>query len=306
VVALQGGLTRHGVRHAVGFLHHHGRRALLCLPLLFVAAFLVVPLGLTIIVSFWERAGLKFRPAFSLASYTTIVEGARLDVLMRSIIVAIETTAISLLLAYPIAYFLARKARPQATRIVLVLFTVPFLINYIVRNVAWTSLLGRNGTVNTALVESGIVGAPLDWLLYSDFAVFLGLISTYMPFMIFPLVLSIAAIDRQFLEASVDLGASAFSTFRHITLPLSLPGIFAAIVFGFVGTMGESAVPVIMGGVGYELLGNTITSSMDVLNYPLAAAISSLVVALMLMLMVGWYVAFDLKTFLGKILEWRS
>ena len=279
---------------------------MLCLPLLFVAAFLVVPLGLTIIVSFWERAGLKFRPAISLASYTTIVEGARLDVLMRSIFVAIESTAISLLLAYPIAYFLARKARPQITRIVLVLFTVPFLINYIVRNVAWTSLLGRNGTVNTALIESGITRAPLDWLLYSDFAVFLGLISTYMPFMIFPLVLSIAAIDRQFLEASADLGASAFSTFRCITLPLSLPGIFAAIVFGFVGTMGESAVPVIMGGVGYELLGNTITSSMDVLNYPLAAAISSLVVALMLMLMVGWYVAFDLKTFLGKILEWRS
>ncbi len=279
---------------------------MLCLPLLFVAAFLVVPLGLTIIVSFWERAGLKFRPAISLASYTTIVEGARLDVLMRSIFVAIESTAISLLLAYPIAYFLARKARPQATRVVLVLFTVPFLINYIVRNVAWTSLLGRNGTVNTALVESGIAGAPLDWLLYSDFAVFLGLISTYMPFMIFPLVLSIAAIDRQFLEASVDLGASAFSTFRRITLPLSLPGIFAAIVFGFVGTIGESAVPVIMGGVGYELLGNTITSSMDVLNYPLAAAISSLVVALMLILMVGWYAAFDLKTFLGKILEWRS
>ncbi len=279
---------------------------MLCLPLLFVAAFLVVPLGLTIIVSFWERAGLKFRPAISLASYTTIVEGARLDVLMRSIFVAIESTAISLLLAYPIAYFLARKARPQATRVVLVLFTVPFLINYIVRNVAWTSLLGRNGTVNTALVESGIAGAPLDWLLYSDFAVFLGLISTYMPFMIFPLVLSIAAIDRQFLEASVDLGASAFSTFRRITLPLSLPGIFAAIVFGFVGTIGESAVPVIMGGVGYELLGNTITSSMDVLNYPLAAAISSLVVALMLILMVGWYAIFDLKTFLGKILEWRS
>ncbi len=263
-------------------------------------------MGLTIMVSFWERAGLKFRPAFSLASYNAVIEGARIDVLLRSVTVAIEATAISLLLAYPIAYFLARKARPEVTRIVLVLFTVPFLINYIVRNVAWTSLLGRNGAVNDFLLAAGVTEAPLDWLLYSDFAVFLGMISTYMPFMIFPLVLSIAAIDRQFLEASADLGASAFSTFRRITLPLSLPGIFAAIVFGFVGCMGESAVPVIMGGVGYELLGNTITSAMDVLNYPLAAALSSLVVVLMLMLMIGWYVAFDLKTFLGKILEWRS
>lgn len=282
-----------------------GRRALLCLPLLFVGAFLIVPMGLTIMVSFWERAGLKFRPAFSFTSYNTVIEGARLDVLTRSILVAVEATAISLLLAYPIAYFLARKARPEVTRIVLVLFTIPFLINYIVRNVAWTSLLGRNGTVNTLLADSGVTEAPLDWLLYSDFAVFLGMISTYMPFMIFPLVLSIAAIDRQFLEASADLGASAVATFRRITLPLSLPGIFAAIVFGFVGCMGESAVPVIMGGVGYELLGNTITSAMDVLNYPLAAALSSLVILLMLASMTGWYLAFDLKTFLGKILEWR-
>jgi len=283
-----------------------GRQAVLGLPLLFVLVFLAIPLALTVMVSFWERAGLKFRPALSLASYYTIVDGARLTVLIRSFMVAIEVTTLALLIAYPVAYFLARKTSPAATRIVLVLFTIPFLINYIVRNVAWTGLLGRNGTVNSALIAAGLIDAPADWLLYSDFAVILGLISTYMPFMIFPLVLSIAAIDRQYLEASADLGASAFATFRRITLPLSLPGIFAAIVFGFVGCLGESAVPIIMGGVGYELLGNTITSSMDVLNYPLAAALSSIVVVLMLILVAGWYAAFDLKTFLGKILEWRS
>ena len=82
--------------------------------------------------------------------------------------------------------------------------------------------------------------------------------------------------------------------------------IFAAIIFGFVGCFGESAVPIIMGGVGYELVGNTITSSMDVLNYPLAAALSSIVVILMLILMIGWYLIFDMRTFLGKILEWRG
>jgi len=201
---------------------------------------------------------------------------------------------------------LARKASPHVARVVLLLFTVPFLINYVVRNVAWTGLLGRTGTINTLLIQTGIVDQPLDWLLYSDFSVFLGLISTYMPFMIFPLFLSIAAIDRQYLEASADLGASAVATFLRITLPLSLPGIFAAVVFGFVGCLGESAVPIIMGGVGYELLGNTITSSMDVLNYPLAAALSTVVIVMMLLLMVSWYLVFDLKTFLGKILEWRS
>jgi ABC-type spermidine/putrescine transport system permease subunit I len=249
---------------------------------------------------------MKFRPAFSLASYTAVIEGARLQVLERSLIVAVETTVISLLIAYSIAYFLARKAGAYAARIVLLLFTIPFLINYIIRNVAWTGLLGRNGTINNALRELGVIDSPLDWLLYSDFSVFVGLVTSYMPFMIFPLVLSIAAIDRQYLEASALLGATPLTTFRRIVLPLSLPGIFAAIIFGFVGAFGESAVPIIMGGVGYELVGNTITSSMDVLNYPLAAALSSMVMAIMLMLMVSWYVIFDMRAFLGKILEWRG
>jgi ABC-type spermidine/putrescine transport system permease subunit I len=282
------------------------RLALLSLPLLFVGVFMIVPLGVTMMVSFWERAGLRFKPAFTLKSYETIIDGARLDVLIRSVAAAVEATALSLLIAYPIAYVLARKASPAVARVVLLLFTVPFLINYVVRNVAWTSLLGRTGTINSFLIQVGIVDQPLDWLLYSNFSVFLGLISTYMPFMIFPLFLSLAAIDRQYLEASSDLGASAVATFLRITLPLSLPGIFAAVVFGFVGCLGESAVPIIMGGVGYELLGNTITSSMDVLNYPLAAALSTVVIVMMLLLMVSWYLVFDLKTFLGKILEWRS
>ncbi len=276
------------------------------MPLVFIGVFLVVPLGLTIVISFWERAGMKFRPAFSLGSYITIIEGARLQVLERSLLVAVEATALSLLLAYPLAYFIARKMEPYAARIVLVLFTVPFLINYIVRNVAWAGLLGRNGTINNALTAIGAIETPLDWLLYSDFAVFVGLVSSYMPFMIFPLVLSIGAIDRQYLEASALLGAAPFTTFRRISLPLSLPGVFAAVIFGFVGSFGESAVPVIMGGVGYELVGNTITSSMDVLNYPLAAALSSIVVIIMLLLMLSWYLIFDMSTFLGKILEWRG
>jgi ABC-type spermidine/putrescine transport system permease subunit I len=282
------------------------RRGLLWLPVAFVIAFLVVPLGLTLLISFWQRSGLKFEPAFSLASYTAIVQGARLVVLERSLLVAIEATLLSLLIAYPIAYFLARKAAPRAARLVLILFTVPFVTNYIIRNVAWTGFLGRTGTINSALLEAGIIATPIDWLLYSDFAVFIGLVSSYMPFMIFPLVLSIAGIERQFLEASALLGAGPATTFLRITLPLSAPGISAALIFGFVGCFGEGAVPIIMGGVGYELVGNTITSSLDVLNYPLAAALSSLVIALMLALMLGWYVMFDLRTFLGRIIEWRK
>ena len=261
-----------GVRMAV---RPWARRVLLCLPMIFVAVFLVVPLGLTMMISFWERAGVKFRPALSLASYVSLVGGARLDVLQRSLVVAIEATALSLVIAYLIAYFLARKVAPATARIVLVLFTVPFLINYIVRDVSpGPAFSAAPASINSALLAAGLIDAPLDWLLYSDFAVLLGLISSYMPFMIFPLFLSIGAIDRQYLEASALLGASPFT---H--LPHHHPAAVAA------GRVRRRPVRLRrlprrkrradhLGGVGYELIGNTITSSMDVLNYPLAAALS--------------------------------
>jgi ABC-type spermidine/putrescine transport system permease subunit I len=200
---------------------------------------------------------------------------------------------------------LAYKTRPNVTRTVLLLLTLPFLINYIIRTFAWTYLLGRTGPVNSLLLGLGIVRSPLDWLLFSDFAVFIGLISSYMPFMIFPLWMSLSGIDRRLSEASWMLGGPPLRTFFHITLPLSLPGVFAAAIFGFVGCFGESAVPVILGGVGYQMMGNTITSALDVLNYPLAAAMSSVVVLAMLLLLGCWYAVFDLSTFLGKILRWR-
>ena len=263
------------------------------------------PLGLSIAISFWQRAGLFFRPAFTLASYAEFLAGARLFVLERSLLVAAEATALSLILAYPIAYMLAFKARRRTTRLVLMLFTVPFLVNYIIRTFAWTYLLGRTGPINLALLAFGLASKPVDWLLFSDFAVLVGLVTSYMPFMVFPLWLSLSGIDRRLVEASWMLGARPLRTFLRVTLPLSLPGIFAAAVFGFVGCFGESAVPVIMGGVGYQLMGNTITSAMDVLNYPLAAAMSSIVVLAMLVLLACWYLAFDMRAFLGKILRWR-
>jgi ABC-type spermidine/putrescine transport system permease subunit I len=286
-------------------LQRWARRGFLLLPILFMATFLLLPLGFMVVVSFWKRAMLKMEPAFVVTNYTDFLSGARLPVLGRSFAVAVEATVIGLLIAYPIAYYLARTARPSRTRLVLLLFTVPFLINYVIRAFAWTFLLGRTGPVNSALTGLGLTDGPVDWLLYSDFAVLVGMISSYMPFMIFPLWISIAGIDRRLSEASWMLGAPPWTTFRRVVLPLSMPGVFAAIIFSFVGCFGESAVPTILGGVGYQLIGNEITSTLDVLNYPLAAAISTVVTSAMLALLSVWYFAFDLRAFLGKILSWR-
>ena len=281
------------------------RYVLFLIPPVFVAFFLIVPLAFTIVISFWERAGFRVRPAFTLNSYIDFFSGVRLLVLERSFLVSVEATIISLLIAYPIAYFLAARVRTALGRNVLLLFTIPFLVNYIIRTFSWTYLLGRTGPVNEVLVNLGLASSPLDWLLYSDFAVLLGLVTSYMPFMIFPLWLSLSRIDPQMIEASWLLGANPVRSFLKITLPLSVPGIFASVIFGFVGCFGESAVPIILGGVGYQLMGNTITSAMDVLNYPLAAAMSSVVVGAMVLLLLLWYFAFDMRSFLGKILSWK-
>jgi ABC-type spermidine/putrescine transport system permease subunit I len=277
--------------------------AFLACPIVFVAAFLLAPLGLTIVVSFWTRAGLLMRPALTLTSYFEFFNGVRLLVFERSLLVSIEATVLGLVLAYPIAYFLTFKATSNAARAILLLFTVPFLINYVIRTFAWTYLLGRTGPVNTLISISRLATEPIDWLLYSDFAVLVGLVTSYMPFMVFPLWLSLAGVDRRLIQASWMLGATPTRSFLRITLPLSLPGIFAAAIFSFVGCFGESAVPVIMGGVGYQLVGNTITSTLDVLNYPLAAAMSTIVLLAMTALLLLWYLTFDLRAFLGMILQ---
>lgn len=285
--------TRHG---------HTLRHLVLGLPLFVIAASIVGPLLITFIVSFWQKKGFGMVPAFTLDSYWLFFEGVRLEVLRRSLWVAVSSTVIMLLVAYPIAYLVTVRLRAEFTRAFLFLFAVPFLVNYIVRTFAWADILGRTGPVNDFLIWTALADRPVDWLLFSDFAVYLGLITAYMPFMIFPIWLSLEGIDRRLLEASWMLGESPLVTFWRVTLPLSLPGLLAAAIFGFVGAFGEVAVSLILGGTGYQLLGNAITSALDVLNYPLAAAVSSVATMLMLALVVAWYRLFDIRLFLGKIM----
>ena len=278
------------------------RWLVLGLPLLLIAAAIIGPLAITLIVSVWQKKGFGMVPAFTLESYRLFFEGVRLEVLQRSLWIAISSTAIMLLIAYPIAYLVTVRVRADLTRVFLFLFAAPFLVNYIVRTFAWADILARTGPVNRVLMGAGLVERPVDWLLFSDFAVYLGLVTAYMPFMIFPIWLSLAGIDRRLLEASWMLGESRLTTFWRVTLPLSLPGLLAAAIFGFVGAFGEVAVSLILGGTGFQLLGNAITSALNVLNYPLAAAISSVATLLMLALILAWYRFFDIRLFLGKIM----
>ena len=172
------------------------RAAVLGLPLAAIFVLIVGPLVLTLAISFWQKTGFTMRPAFSLDSYFAFFSGVRLQVLLRSLWVACSAAALMIVIAYPIAYLVATRVRADLVRPVLFLFAVPFLVNYVVRTFAWSDLLSRTGPVNSALIALGVTDKPLDWLLFSDFAVYLGLITAYMPFMVFPIWLSLSGIDR--------------------------------------------------------------------------------------------------------------
>ena len=278
------------------------RAMVLGLPLAVILVLIVGPLVLTFVVSFWQKTGFTMRPVLTLDNYAAFFSGVRLGVLLRSLWVAFSATILMIVIAYPIAYLITTRLRDVLVRPVLFLFAVPFLVNYVVRTFAWSDLLSRTGPINSALIALGIAERPLDWLLFSDFAVYLGLITAYMPFMVFPIWLSLSGIDKRLAEASWLLGEGPFTTFWRVVLPLSLPGVLAAAIFGFVGAFGEVAVSLILGGTGYQLLGNAIQSALSVLNYPLAAAISSVATLLMLVLIVAWYQFFDIRLMLGKIM----
>ena len=276
-------------------------RAVLGVPFLLCALLILGPLAATLVVSFWRKSGFSMQPDFVLDNYAALISGTRLNVLLESLLVAATATPIMLVIAYPIAWFVARRVPAPSVRPVLFLFAAPFLVNYILRTFAWADILSRTGPVNAALLRTGLVAEPVDWLLYSDFAVYLGLVTAYMPFMIFPIWLSLSGIDRRLEEASWMAGEAPLRTFLRVVLPLSAPGVFAAAIFGFVGAFGEVAISLILGGTGYQLLGNAIQSALDVLNYPLAAAISSASTLLMLALLFTWGTMFDIRLLLGRI-----
>lgn len=307
MAALQGGLIGNGDEmpgHSRSRLRNLPFRRLIALglPLLLVAALILGPLTILVAVSFWKKTGLTMRPDFTFDAYAAFLGGVRFKVFLRSFWVAVSSTAIMLLIAYPVAYAVTKTVSAGLTRTVLFLLSVPFLVNYILRTFAWADILGRTGAVNTTLISWGLIDAPLDWLLFSQFAIYLGLVTAYMPFMVFPIWLSLSGIDPRLEEASWMLGEGRLSTFLRVTLPLSIPGVFAAAIFGFVGAFGEFAVSSILGGTGFQLLGNSIVSALDVINYPLAAAMSAFSVAVMLCLLLIWFRLFDLRLFLGKIM----
>jgi ABC-type spermidine/putrescine transport system permease subunit I len=288
------------------FLAEH-RRALFYLqiapPLLFVLTFVFVPLGSIFAWSFWTVQNNRLVPGFSVSAYTQFLgigaPGWRFDIFLKTLRIAVTQTAIAMVLGFAIAYFVGIRMRgSKYTLPLLLLFAVPFLTSYLLRTLSWYMVLGVEGLINTTLQATGLVRGEVTWLLFSEFAVHVGLLSTYLPFMVFPVWLAMSRIDRNVLAASADLGGRPRDTLFRVVIPLTLPGILIGCIFVFVGVLGDSVVPQLLGGSPDSsriLVAGLIDQAVSGQQYSLAAAMASVILFMAIGLILAWEKIFGLK-----------
>jgi spermidine/putrescine transport system permease protein len=244
-------------------------------PLLWVGLFLLLPYALMLAHSFWVvRDGLIVHQ-WNLQNYRTLATNpVYAEVLLRSMRIAASVTLCSLLLGYPLAYYLSFHAGARR-EILYQLVIVPLWVSYLVRGYAWKTILGSDGVLNGFLQYLHLTNAPVSFLLYSPFAVILMLTHIYTPFVFLPIYAALEHIPRPVVEASQDLGASPLKTFLRVILPLSLPGLLAGATFAFVLSLGDFLAPLLVGGASGTMIANIVQSLFGAAyDWPLGAAIS--------------------------------
>ncbi len=251
------------------------------------ALFLVAPCAIVFVYSFFERGtygGIDY--VFTLENYARAADPLYLGIFLASAKVAAITTLAALLIGYPAAYRIATAPKSWQMPL-LILVMLPFWSNYLIRTYAWIVLLNREGLINNGLQRLGLIGEPLP-LLYNEFAIVVGLLYGYLPFMVLALYSSISRLSPDLGEASADLGASSWRTFRRITLPLTLPGIGAGSVFVFVLSIGNFITPDLLGGGRTLMVGNLIFDQfLSARDWPFGSGLAFVLIALMLLLLVA-------------------
>ena len=243
----------------------------------------LIPLVLIAFWSFWsfDPATYWIKPEFTFDSYRALLGTGRLPVFVRTTGLAALAAALCTILAFPSSAIIGMMSGPRRATVLLALFTIPFFTSALIRAFAWRLVLGRTGIVNHALVSLGIVDQPVEWLLFSDFAVTIGMVAAYLPFAVVPMVLVLARIEPSVIRASQDLGAGFWTTLRRIVLPLAMPGVFAGFLFVFVVALGTSTEIQLLGGAGESSISIMINDIMRVVNFPLAFAVATTVVVVL-------------------------
>ncbi|MGB2662529.1 MAG: ABC transporter permease [Candidatus Acidiferrum sp.] len=244
-------------------------------PLLWVGLFLLLPYALMFAHSFWLVRDGVIVHQWNLQNYAKLLHNPVYgEVLFRTGRIAASVTVLSLLLGYPLAYYMSFHARVRKD-LLYQLVIVPLWVSYLVRGYAWKTILGSDGVLNGFLQYLHITKEPVSFFLYSPFAVILTLTHIYTPFVFLPLYASLEHIPRNLIEASHDLGASPFATFLRVILPLSLPGLIAGATFAFVLTLGDFLGPMLVGGPSSIMIANIVQSLFGTAyDWPLGAAIA--------------------------------
>ncbi|WP_314586541.1 ABC transporter permease [Paenibacillus terrigena] len=241
---------------------------------LWLSLFLILPMAIVVVISFLGRDEFgNLVIQFSLDNYARFFDSLYMGIYWDTIALSVLTTLICVLISYPLAYYIA-NAGPTRQKIWLLLITVPFWINFLIRTYAWVLLLRSQGVVNSFLMDIGIIDEPLK-MLYTKGAVLLGMVYTFIPYMVLPIYVSLEQMDRKLLEAASDLGASHWRAFWHITLPQTKSGMMTGSVLVFVSTAGMYVVTDILGGSKSTMLSNIIqTQFLGARDWPFGAALS--------------------------------
>ena len=245
------------------------------LPLLSVLVlFLVAPVVIILAVSFWDYTEFSLIPDFVLTNYIEIFEsGVTYSTYLNTFKFAFLGWLFTVIIGFTLAYFLAFHVRTLRWQIILFLIcTIPFWTSNIIRMIAWIPVLGRNGLINSLLLELGVIGEPLEWLLYSDFAVILAFVHLYTLFMLVPIFNSMMRIDKSIIEAAQDMGANSLQILINVIIPLCLPGIAIGTIFVISLIMGDFITVQAMSGGQSASVGLAMNNKRALLQYPAAAA----------------------------------
>lgn len=248
--------------------------------LLWLVLFVVAPTAILLVYSFCQRDELgQVVFSFTWENYVRIADPVYLNILIRSVWYAGLTTAICLVVGYPVAYFIARSPANRRSWLLL-LIMIPFWISFLLRTYAWISLLKAEGPVSALLQWAHLIAQPLE-ILYTPTSVMIGLVYTYLPFMILPIFTSAEKLENNLIEASLDLGAGPWKTLAHVVIPLTKPGIFAGVLLVFVPSIGMFAVTDLMGGAKVPMIGNVIQNQFgQARDWPFGAALGITFLAL--------------------------
>jgi len=269
-----------------------------------LAFFFVAPLLLVAAVSFWPTSDYELVPGFTVQNYVSIFEGCgdlsqpcvTLKTYASTLGFSLLTWAVTLVLGFAIAYFLAFHVRTPAMQTLLfVLCTIPFWTSNVIRMISWVPLLGRHGLVNQGLLGLGVVDEPVEWLLFSPFSVVLAFVHLNTMFMLVPIFNSMMRIDRALLEAADDAGASGWQTLWNVVVPLSRTGIVIGSIFVITLVMGDFVTVGVMGGQQIASVGKVIQVQTSYLQFPLAAANAVVLLVVVLMIIAALTRMVDLR-----------